>query len=191
MLRACVAMLCTGTVYFMTVGSPDPSAPQADAAAIARPAPQVDRSCKPLAPVEVLLEQAGSSAGARLDLEWSIRPKRDVRSLRWQLELPEDGVWLLGERAGKAHPEHDALTRGEVSVSVPVDGLYREAVLSVRGIFEGSDETGATFDEPFEVVKTLSWGEPPAVAPLVLSPDTETGELTPFVALPTAHRKGR
>ena len=83
------------------------------------------------------------------------------------------------------------MTRGTTSVSLPVDGRYRKATLVVRGTFTGSDETGATFDEPFEVVEHLTWGEPPAVAPVVHSRDAESGEMTPMVALPTAHRTGR
>lgn len=187
MLRVCISVLCVGAVYLLTAASPDPVSTNA----VSRPAPVVDRSCKPQASVEVLLGQAESSSGSRVDLEWSIRPERAMRSLSWELRLPEDGLLLEGDRIGAARAERDAMTRGMSSVSLPVDGRFRKASLIVSGTFEGADETGATFDEPFEVVKHLTWGEPPAVAPVVLSRDVESGELTTFIALPTAHREGR
>jgi hypothetical protein len=188
MLRVCVSVLCVGAIYLLVAAAPDPATPTRT---LTRPDAAIDRSCKPQGPVDVVLRQAESSAGARVDLEWAVRPERALKSMTWELRLPEDGVLLEGERAGAAAPERDVMTRGATSVSLPVDGNYRQATLVVHGVFEGSDETGATFDEPFSVVKHLSWGEPPAVGSIMLSRDVETGEMTSFIALPTAHREGR
>ncbi len=205
MIRTCVSALCAGALCLLPGALSDPAAPAASPAPtaacplpadasprpdVARPAPVVDRSCKPTGPAEVSLVQTAAS-GSRVDLEWSVTPRRELRALEWELVLPQDGVRLDGARAGVAAEGLGETTRGTTAVSLPVDGAYRKATLVVRGVFEGSDETGATFDEPFEVMKHLTWGEPPLVAPLVVSPDAETGAPTTFVALPTAHRKGR
>ena len=116
MLRACLAFLCTGTVYLLTVTSPNSSTTDVVAACpapdAARPPAVSDRSCKPFGPVDVLLEQAQTSVGSRVDLEWSIVPEREMRSLSWELELPRDGSWLEGERAGKALAVHRRLPIG-------------------------------------------------------------------------------
>ncbi len=187
MLRACLSALFAGALYLLTTvssGSPvaDPSF---------RPAPRMDQSCKPQAAVAVTLGQGESSAGSRVDLEWSIQPGRGMSHLEWALQLPDDSVFLEGERSGLAAAEEGSLTAGMTSVSMPEDGRFRNARLIVSGSFLGSDETGATFEEAFEVVTHLSWGEPDTVAPAVLSPESISGEMTTFIALPTMHREGR
>ena len=158
---------------------------------ISRPAPVVHHSCKPQAAIDVVLTQNASSSGSRVDLDLSIVPEREFLSIDWELVLPEDGVHMEGELSGEAGLERHARTERRVALSVPVDARHRRAALIVRGTFMGSDETGATFEEQVSVKRTLSWGELPAPAPEVISRDAETGELTRFIALPTAHREGR
>ena len=174
------------------VSCPEPAAgPAAGAAAEAgRPAPAHDLSCKPQGPVDVLLRQA-AAAGARVELELAVAPRRDLLRLDWELQTPGDAVLLEGQRAGAASVEARAATTGRVALLVPEDQRFRQARLVVRGAFTGLDETGAAFEEPFEVVKHLSWGEHPDPAPRRLTRDGETGELVEVVALPTAHRMGR
>ena len=193
MLRACVFALCSGAVYLLMAASPgsNSTCPEAASGSRLRPAANADLSCKPEAFVEVQLTEAGTTSGSQVDLEWSVRPQRTMKSVTWELRLPNDAVLLEGLRVGAASSGRGELTRGVTSTSVPVDGFYRQATLTVRGTFEGSDETGATFDEPFEVIKHLSWGEVPPVGPSVLSREAVGGELTTMIALPTVHREGR
>jgi hypothetical protein len=156
-----------------------------------RPSPVADRSCKPHGPLEVALTQAESSLGSRVDLDLDLQPLRDMISLRWELSLPADAWLMEGALQGDAAAAHGMPTSQRVSVGLPVDQRARRATLTVHGVFLGSDETGASFEEPVTVVKHLSWGEVPPPAPLRFSRDAETGDLTTFVSLPTAHREGR
>jgi hypothetical protein len=177
-----------GAAALVLVAGPTASTSAPDAG---RPAPVAHISCKPQAAIDVALVQAESSTGSRVDLDLSIRPEREFLSLRWELVLPADGVHMEGELGGEAAVERHALTDRSVSLSLPADGLHRQASVLVHGTFLGMDETGATFEEAVSVEHSLSWGERPAPAPEVISRDVVSGEMTRFIALPTAHREGR
>jgi len=191
MIRLSLSLAGVAALLAFASSATPPTATGTSAPATSRPEPVVHHSCKPEAAIDVALTQNESSSGSRVDLDLSILPEREFLSIDWELVLPEDGVHMEGELNGEAGLARHARTERRVALSVPVDARHRRAELIVHGTFMGSDETGATFEEQVSVKRTLSWGELPAPAPEVVSRDHETGELTRFIALPTAHREGR
>lgn len=153
--------------------------------------PVVDRSCKPSGPLDVSLVAADGGVGPIVELAFGIRPVRELRDVRWALELPDDASWLSGALAGDAAGARDALTEGRVRIGLPADGRFRRARLTVQATFDTIDEWGVTTPEPFAVSRTLSWGRPEPVGPVVLTRDGSSGELAPVVSLSTSHRPGR
>ena len=125
MLRACVFALCSGAVYLLMAASPgsNSTCPEAASGSRLRPAANADLSCKPEAFVEVQLTEAGTTSGSQVDLEWSVRPQRTMKSVTWELRLPNDAVLLEGLRVGAASSGRGELTRGVTSTPSP-SGKY-------------------------------------------------------------------
>ena len=187
-MRTCVLLFLAVVVY--ATAAPGSGASAEGPTPNSRPEVQVDRSCKPIAPIKVTLLQAGTQ-GSRIDLDVTIEPVIEMESLSWELELPADVVVTNGERAGTVAGTRGALASSRVQIDMPVDDSFRRIRVIAHGVFVGSDETGATFDEEVVVTAGLTWGESTVAAPTVLSPDAETGELVEMVVLPAAHRQGR
>ncbi|MCB9899246.1 MAG: hypothetical protein H6825_14670 [Planctomycetes bacterium] len=155
-----------------------------------RPAACVDKSCKPTGPVDARLVQL-SSQGPRVELEVRVRPVLELESLAWHLELPSDASLVEGVADATASTARASESTARVVLAMPDDAAWRRVVLVADGVFRGSDESGATFPEPFETRTELTWGELPLPAPLRATRDGETGAPIEVVAQPTSHRTGR
>lgn len=186
-MRACVLVFLAAALWVATSPGSDGLSHRSDSE---RSDPLVDRSCKPIAPITVELRPADQQ-GSRVDLELSVRAERPMLSLSWELELPSDAVVTAGERNGVAAPERGVVTTDRVQLDMPIDDSYRHVRVVATGVFLGSDETGATFEETVVGTAGLAWGEPTISAPTAWTPDAETGELVEVVVLPTVHRAGR
>jgi len=191
MLRACLPTLgaFAAAACLLWPLTDAPSASESPGPARRGPAIE-DRSCKPQGPVELELTER-IRLGARVDLDLRVLPRADLLDLRWELLLPDDVTLLSGVRTGPAATARAVETREALSLSVPDDLAYRRVTLVARGVMLGHDELGAAFEEPFEVVRHLSWGQAPPPGLDVVSRDADSGALEHFIALPTAHRKGR
>ncbi len=165
--------------------SPPPSAVHGSHAA--RP----DRGCKPLAPIAVDVVPRGDGAGPFVTLDLAVRPLLEMQSLGWRWELSPGVVLLDGALESAADGGRGALTTATVDLAVPADGRRASARLVVSGAFVGQDENGAPVHEAVQVVRTTSWGELPAPAPLVPAVDGETGLPVQVVSVPVAQRAGR
>ena len=141
-------------------------------------------SCKPEAPIAVALQADGGSGG-RLRAAFSLRPVLELTELRWAWELSPDVRLVEGQAGGSGAGAMGALTEGEVALNVPGDGRHHTARLVVTGLLARGGEPDQP--EPVTVVRTLSWGEPEPVAPMVLSPDADSGTLVRVAVVPTTH----
>ena len=148
------------------------------------------RPCKPLAPLRVTVTPRGDGTGPHVTLDVAIRPVLAMQAVSWRWELLPEVQLLGGELRGSADGARDALTPGTLELQVPTDGRYARAVLRVSGVFVGHDEQGQPSLEPVEVEQVISWGLPPAPAPLVTTLDAETGAQVQVVAVPATLRSG-
>lgn len=140
--------------------------------------------CKPEAPIDVTLEVL-EREGVALELLYTVAPRVPMSSLDWELRLPSDVLLVRGQRFGRTNGSPLAAEAGRARVMVPADDAYRKIQVVATGVFEGSDAAGNRFPETVVAERTLTFGEPPLVGPLVVSP--EGGEMRTFVALPTEH----
>jgi hypothetical protein len=141
-------------------------------------------SCKPEAPIVVTVQTDGASAGV-VRASVGIRPVLELSELRWTWELSPDVRLVDGEAAGSGEPARGALTEREVALQLPDDGRHHTASLVVTGLLAKGGEEGQP--EPVTVVRTLSWGRPDPVTPVIWSPDADTGALAEFAVVPTTH----
>jgi len=162
-----------------------PSVPAAAPAQVGITA-QVELSCKPLGPVALQLDALSMDQSGGIPLEFTLRPLLEMQSLDWRWELSPELVVLNGELDGEAATARGETSNGRVVLIEPPAGRYGKATLVVSGVFTGSDETGATFDEPFEFRRSVSWGEVPIPVEVVQSPD-ETGAMAEFAVVPSVH----
>jgi len=168
-----------------TAASPRPSAPEASCT------PEVSASCKPEAPIVVTLVPDAATSGV-VRAAFGIRPVLALSDVHWTWELSPDVRLVEGDAAGAAAGERGALTEAEVAFSLPNDGRHHEAKLVVSGQLvrpEPAEGQAAAEAEPETVtlLRTLSWGEPEPVTPVVWSPDAETGTLVEVAVVPTTH----
>jgi hypothetical protein len=147
---------------------------------------RVDSSCKPLGPVVLELDARSMDTSGGIPLEFSLRPLLEMESLDWRWEVSPELTVLSGERDGTAATARGEASDGRLVVVEPANGRYGKATLVVSGVFTGSDETGATFDEPFEFQRSVTWGQVPIPADVVQSRD-ETGAVQEFAVVPTTH----
>jgi hypothetical protein len=140
--------------------------------------------CKPEAPIAVTLEPDGGVFGV-VRATFSLRPLLEMSALQWSWELSPDVRLVEGEAAGTAEAARDATTERGVGLQIPNDGRHHTARLVVTGLLARGGEEGEP--EPVTVTRTLSWGEPDPVTPLVWSPDADTGTLVRVAAVPTTH----
>lgn len=162
-----------------TAASPRPCAPQASC--------EPEASCKPEAPIAVTLQPDAATSGV-VRAAFGIRPVIALSDVRWTWELSPDVRLVEGDAAGSAAGERGALTEREVSFSLPNDGRHHQARLLVSGQLvrpDPVDEEGEP--ERVTAVRTLSWGEPEAVTPVVWSPDADSRSLVEVAVVPTTH----
>jgi len=160
-----------------TAAQSRPSAPEA--------ACTLEASCKPEAPIVVTLVPDAATSGV-VRAAFGIRPVLALSDVHWTWELSPDVRLVEGDAAGAAAGERGALTEREAAFSMPNDGRYHEAKLIVSGLLAHGGEVEGE-PEPVTVVRTLSWGQPDPVTPVVWSPDAETGTLVEVAVVPTTH----
>lgn len=149
------------------------------------PAPRLEPSgCKPEAPIVVTLQPDGGAFGV-VRASFSVRPLLEMSAVQWSWELSPDVRLVEGEAAGSAAAGRGVTTGSEVGLQLPNDGRHHTARLVVTGLLAHGGE--ADEPEPVTVTRTLSWGEPDPVTPLVWSPDADTGTLVRVAAVPTTH----
>ena len=156
----------------------------------ALPALLAERSCKPSGPLRLEVAPTRRSDG-RVELALELEPLREARRLTWGLDLPEGVSLLGGEARGVASTQRASITRSTLTLDVP-EGIA-QGVLRVRaeGVFLGSDETGARFEEPVVVERRIRWGARPELGRPVSLIDRATGRLVERVDVPSRHRRGR
>lgn len=151
----------------------------------AAPAPQLETpGCKPEAPIAVTLEPDDGVFGV-VRATFSVRPLLEMSAVQWSWELSPDVRLVEGDTAGAAAAARGATTERDVGLQIPNDGRLHTARLVVTGLLAHGGEDGEP--EPVTVTRTLSWGEPDPLTPLVWSPDADTGTLVRVNAVPTTH----
>lgn len=152
--------------------------------------PLVERSCKPYGPVVLELEARSMDSTGGIPVEFLLRPILELKRLDWHWEFSPALSVLTGDLDGDAETARGVSSEGRVVVIAPPTGVFARATLVVSGVFTGSDETGATFDEPFRFERSVTWGQVPIPVPVVQSPD-ETGALVDVAVVPSSHTAGR
>ena len=138
--------------------------------------------CKPEAPIAVTLQPDGGVFGV-VRATFSVRPLLEMSGVQWSWELSPDVRLVEGDATGTAAPERGATTERGAGLQIPNDGRYHTARLVVTGLLARGGENGEP--EPVTVTRTLTWGVPDPVTPLVWSPDADTGTLVRVAAVPT------
>lgn len=153
-----------------------------------------------LPPLEVSLTLGDEFAG-EVPLDFSIHPRRPMKSVLWEFVATDGVVILDGEvkgqkgAAGEDLPGasllsvEDLAVEGQLLVLVPVSTRHQWVELNVIGIMEGSDETGAVFDEAVARQLSIEWNRPEV--PVIETIDPETGELVRMAVVPTSWKPGR
>lgn len=148
-----------------------------------------ERSCKPSAPVDVVLASVASRSGGVRDLVAVIEARVPASRLDWQLHLPS-GVTLLsgpssGSQVGVVEPVAAAIS---VVVSPAAYDLATPLVieLSARAAFLGHGAAGQVSDETVEVVARLVLGAP-LIDPEPIRFAASPGETSAVVAVPVRH----
>jgi hypothetical protein len=152
--------------------------------------PTVDQSCKPFGPVELMLEARPMDGSGGIPVEFMLRPLLELKRLDWHWEVSPELVALSGEMDGEAATVRGEPSEGRLVLVAPPAGRHAAATLVVSGVFTGSDETGATFDEAFSFEQSVTWGEVAIPVPVVQSPD-ETGAMANVAVVPSSHTAGR
>lgn len=186
--RCGALLLAAATLWW--IDGPDAAPSRAGSSSSPTLPARADASCKPLGPVALTLEQTSGGAGGAAQLAFSLEPKRELASLRWELRCSEGVLPLEGAVSGEADPGRGNPSVGGVRVDVPADGAHHKVVLAAMGVFEAGDGDGAHWLEPFEVTATLRWGQPRPDAPVVARVAID-GELEQAVVLPSTWREGR
>jgi len=169
--------------------APDPLPDQAAiSSSVSALLPVIDRSCKPTGPIDVQIGPLARRVDGSFDVDFSINTRLPMQRLEWELSMPYEVSVLDGERRGSAALERGAVTKERVRLRAPGGRERREIELITRGVFLGSDETGARFEEPVTVVRRLTFGESVPVGREVVSRDPISGEAETFAEIPSVQR---
>jgi hypothetical protein len=190
-MRLLVPVLCAAAALWLVpvprLTAPTPAPVEAPAQAqVQVPASAVEPlGCKPLAPIDVLLETPGGAGPGFVPVRLVVAPRMELSSLAWHWELSPDVRLADGARDGVAAPGRGVATAEELVLLVPDDGRRHRAELVVTGRLPSA----LPEDAPAQIVavRSLTWGPLPDPGPVVLSADAETGAFVPVLAVPAAH----
>jgi hypothetical protein len=208
-MRLLVPVLCAAAALWLVpvprLAAPTAAPVEAPAQAqVQVPASAVEPlGCKPLAPIDVLLETPGGAGPGFVPVRLVVAPRMELSSLAWHWELSPDVRLADGARDGVAAPGRGVATAEDLVLLVPDDGRRHRADLVVTGRLPSALATEAAAltddgepvsdaqvsDAPAQIVavRSLTWGPLPDPGPVVLSADAETGALVPVLAVPSIH----
>ncbi|MHC5211594.1 MAG: hypothetical protein ACYTG2_12810 [Planctomycetota bacterium] len=149
-----------------------------------------ETGCKPLAPIDVVLETPDGDGPGAVRVRQEIAPRLDLEALVWHWELSADVRFLEGAQDGAGATGRGVSSEAELVLLVPDDGRRHRADLVVTGRLPMPDEVEeAEENEPELVtaVRSLTWGPVPQPGPIVFTRDAVTGMPTAVVAVPASH----